>query len=204
MSGMMVTEIMELDKKRIRIFLEGGNSFVLYRGEGRKYHLQEGSQLSQEQYEEICSEILTKRARRRTMHLLEKMDRTESQLRVKLQQGFYPEDIIEDAIGYVKSFHYLDDLRYAQNYVRNQREKKSQRKIWAELVGKGSEKETAAQALEEEYQQEKEQDLILKWIEKKNYFSETADWKEKQRMYQFLMRKGFQPDDILHALDYLT
>lgn len=73
-----------------------------------------------------------------------------------------------------------------------------------ELMKKGIEKETIAQALEEEYQQEKEQDLILKWIEKKNYSSEKADLKEKQRMYQFLMRKGFQSDDILHVLDYLT
>lgn len=204
MSGMMITQITELDKKRIRIFLEEGNSFVLYRGEGRKYHLQEGSELSQELYEEIRSEILIKRARRRTMHLLEKMDRTESQLRSKLLQGFYPEDIIEDAIEYVKGFHYLDDVRYAQNYVRNQREKKSQKKIYIELVGKGIGKEIAAQALQEEYKQEEEQSLILKWVEKKNYSSEKADLKEKQRMYQFLMRKGFRSDDILHVLDYLT
>lgn len=204
MSGMLITQISELDKKRIRIFLEGGKSFVLYQGEGRKYHLQEGEELSKEQYEEICNEILIKRARRRTMHLLEKMDRTEAQLRSKLRQGFYPEDIIEDAIAYVKGFHYLDDVRYAQNYVRNQKDKKSQRKIWMELVGKGIGKEIIAQALEEEYQQEKEQELILKWVEKKNYSSEKADLKEKQRMYQFLMRKGFQSDDILHVLDYLT
>ncbi|EOS22419.1 hypothetical protein C806_03758 [Lachnospiraceae bacterium 3-1] len=204
MPGMLITQIAELDKKRIHIFLEGGKSFVLYRGEGRKYSLQEGEELSQEQYEEICNDILIKRARKRTMHLLEKMDRTESQLREKLWQGFYPEDIIDDAIDYVKGFHYLDDVRYAHNYVRNQKDKKSQRKIWMELMKKGIEKETIAQALEEEYQQEKEQDLILKWIEKKNYSSEKADLKEKQRMYQFLMRKGFQSDDILHVLDYLT
>lgn len=201
---MQVMQISGLDKKRMRIFLEDGRSFVLYRGEVRRYSLEEGAELSDGQYEEICSEILKKRARRRTMHLLEKMDRTEAQIREKLRQGFYPEEIIEDAVAYVKRYHYLDDSRYAENYVRNQREKKSRRKIQMELMAKGIDRELAEQALEEECQRENEQELILKWVEKKHYSAQTADLKEKQRMYQFLMRKGFQSDDILHVLDYLT
>lgn len=201
---MQVMQISGLDKKRMRIFLEDGRSFVLYRGEVRRYSLEEGAELSDGQYEEICSEILKKRARRRTMHLLEKMDRTEAQIREKLRQGFYPEEIIEDAVAYVKGYHYLDDSRYAENYVRNQREKKSRRKMQMELMAKGIDRELAEQALEEECQRENEQELILKWVEKKHYSAQTADLKEKQRMYQFLMRKGFQSDDILHVLDYLT
>ena len=70
---MQVMQISGLDKKRMRIFLEDGRSFVLYRGEVRRYSLEEGAELSAGQYEEICSEILKKRARRRTMHLLEKI-----------------------------------------------------------------------------------------------------------------------------------
>lgn len=71
-------------------------------------------------------------------------------------------------------------------------------------MAKGIDRELAEQALEEECQRENEQELILKWVEKKHYSAQTADLKEKQRMYQFLMRKGFQSDDILHVLDYLT
>ena len=138
------------------------------------------------------------------MHLLERMDRTEAQLRAKLQQGFYPEDIIEDAISYVKGFHYLDDARYAWNYVQNQNGKKSRGRIRLELLGKGICKDTVAQALEEGYGQGQEQELILKWAKKRNYSGKTADLKEKQKIYQFLLRKGFQSDDILHVLDYLT
>lgn len=201
---MQIVQISEIDKKRMRISLEDGRKFVLYKGEIRKLCLEECGEISEEQYEEICSEILVKRARRRTMHLLEKMDRTEQQIRIKLQQGCYPEAVIDNAVTYVKGFHYLDDLRYAQNYVRSQKEKKSQRRIQMELLNKGVKKELAVQAIEEEYQQEQEQELILKWIEKKHYSGEKADLKEKQKMYQFLMRKGFPSDDILHVLDYLT
>ena len=199
---MQVIQILELDRKRVRIRLEDGCEFALYKGEKRQYDLQEGGELSQEQFEDIRQEILIKRARKRVMHLLEKMDRTEEQLRVKLRQGCYPEDVIEDAIGYVKGYHYLDDLRYAQNYVRSHREKKSRRMLQLELQKRGVAKEWIQQAIEEEYEQENEQEQILKWIRKKDYSSDTADLKEKQRMYQFLLRRGFRPNDILHALDF--
>lgn len=201
---MQIVQISELDKKRVRVRLDDGYEFALYKGEKRQYGLQEGEELSSGQLEELRLQVLIKRARRRAMHLLERMDRTENQLRMKLRQGYYPEDVIEDAIGYVKSYHYLDDLRYAQNYVLRCKGQKSRRMIQMELQGKGVSKQWVQQALEEGYQQEDEQEQILRWVRKKNYSSQTADIKEKHRIYQFLMRKGFCPDDILHVLDYLT
>ena len=62
-------------------------------------------------------------------------------------------------------------------------------------------KDFVQQALEEEYCEENERDLILKWTQKKQYSSETADLKEKQKMYQFLLRKGFHWNDILYVLE---
>ena len=170
----------------------------------RKYGLQEGVELTREQFQEICQETLIKRARKRTMHLLEKMDRTEEQLRTKLKQGFYPEDIIEDAIDYVKGYHYVDDLRYAQNYVRCHRDNKSRRMIQMQLQGKGVPREYIWQALEEEYEEESERGQILALVRKKEYSSQCADIREKQKMYRFLMRRGFSSNDILYVLEHLT
>ncbi len=50
------------------------------------------------------------------------------------------------------------------------------------------------QALEDEYSGEEEQ-LIDRLLEKKHYDAETMDQKEKQRIYQYLMRRGFRPED---------
>lgn len=201
---MQIMQTAELDKKRIRIWLDNGKDFVLYKGEARGFHIKEGAELSEEDYQQIYQEILVKRARKRTLFLLEKMDRTESQLRMKLRQGFYDEELIEDAIAYAKRFHYLDDARFAANYVRYRKAQKSRRQLQMELMGKGISRDLIEQALEAEYQEESEEELILKWVEKKHYSGKTADLKEKQKMYQFLMRKGFRSEDILHVLDYLT
>ncbi len=201
---MQIIRIEELDRKRIRVTFEGGCEFALYKGEGKRYGLQEGRELAEDQFLEIRGEILIKRARLRAMHLLEKMDRTEEQLRMKLRQGYYPQDVIEDTLDYVKGYHYVDDLRYAQNYVRRHKDKKSRRMMQMELQNKGVSKDLAAQALEEECGRENEHEQILQWVRKRNYSSREADLKEKQKMYQFLMRKGFCPNEILHVLDHLT
>ena len=198
---MLITQISEVDKKRMMIHTEEGVSFVLYKGEIRRFALQEGEEIASEVYEEIRTDILIKRARKRAMFLLEKMDRTESQLRNKLRQGFYGEDLFDDAIAYVKKYHYIDDNRYAQTYVRYQKERKSKRQIKMDLMQKGVDREIIEQAIEAEYEPESEQELILKWIEKRKYKIGESDIKEKQKMYQFLMRKGFRSEDILHVLE---
>lgn len=198
---MLITQISEVDKKRMMIHTEEGVTFVLYKGEIRRFDLKEGQELANEVYEEIRTDILIKRARKRAMFLLEKMDRTESQLRNKLRQGFYGEDLIDDAVAYVKKYHYIDDNRYAQTYVRYQKERKSKRQIKMDLMQKGVNCEIIEQAIEIEYGAESEQELIMKWVEKRKYKIGNSDVKEKQKMYQFLMRKGFRSEDILHILE---
>ena len=201
---MQIEQIVPVDKKRSRVCLDNGMVFALYKGEIRALALQEGQEVSAALYQEIYSGILLKRAKRRMLYLLGQMDRTEAQIRQKLQQGGYPEGIIEEAIAYAMDAHYLDDARYARNYVRSQQEKKSREQMRMSLYRKGIRRELAEQALESEYILEDEQELILKWVQKKNYPGETASLKEKRRICQFLMRKGFHMDDILHVLDHLT
>ena len=201
---MQIEQIVPLDKKRSRVCLDNGMVFALYKGEIRALALQEGQEVSAALYQEIYRGILLKRAKRRMLYLLGQMDRTEAQIRQKLQQGGYPEGIIEEAIAYAMDAHYLDDARYARNYVRSQQEKKSREQMRMSLYRKGIRRELAEQALESEYILEDEQELILKWVQKKNYPGETASLKEKRRICQFLMRKGFHMDDILHVLDHLT
>ena len=108
-----VTECTTLGKGRLRFHLDNGTELVLYRGEAKQFRMREGSTLSDEEEHQLIYEVVGKRAKRRTMHLLEQMDRTEQQLREKLKQGGYPQACIDLALEYVKSFHYVDDYRYA-------------------------------------------------------------------------------------------
>lgn len=117
--------------------------------------------------EKIRTEVLLKRAKLRAMHLLEDMDRTESALREKLRQGLYPSDVTEAAIEYVKSFGYLDDVRYAENFVRSRQNVKSKKEIGTALLQKGISSEIAKRAMEICYEEMGEEEAIRKILRKK-------------------------------------
>ena len=115
---MLVQELKDLPAKKVRVVFEDAEDLVLYRGEIRKYRIEEGEDLPEEEYHEIFYQVIGKRAKKRAMHLLEKMDRTESNLREKLRMNGYPQELVDEAVDYVKRYHYIDDRRYAENYVR--------------------------------------------------------------------------------------
>lgn len=200
MECVTVVSVEPLSKGKRRLHLDNGEVWVLYSGELRTCSLAEGTELSQEQYGQIRREIIGKRAKKRAMHLLEKMDRTEQQLRQKLLEGEYPEDLVEDAINYVKSYHYVDDARYADCYVRLRGASKSRGKLLVELQQKGVDRELADQVLAQYEDERDEQQMILELLQKRHYDPQTASLQEQRRMYGYLMRRGFQSSDIYKAI----
>ncbi|MCD8396036.1 MAG: recombination regulator RecX [Lachnospiraceae bacterium] len=194
-----VTEIRKLSGGRSLVLLESGLQFPLYARELSDYGLEEGNFVQEETVSRIMDEILIKRARLRAMHLLEQMSRTEFQLREKLRQSYYPDQIIEDAIQYVKGYHYIDDLRYAMSYLENHASVKSLRQMEQELYAKGVAKELVEQAVSESELPD-EMSQILALLEKKHYDLSCDDRKEQQRMYGYLMRRGYSRSAISSAL----
>lgn len=196
---MIVTKIEAVTKTKYKVYIDGQSAFVLYRGELSRYHIAENQELSEVSYDKICGEVLVKRAKLRAMHLLNAMGRTESQLREKLKQGGYPESVIEQALIYVKSFGYIDDVNYARSFIAGRKNKKSRKEMGMLLQGKGISKEDIEQALEECYGTEDAVSAIKRLMEKKRYSPGKASYQEKQKTMAYLMRKGFSYDDICRA-----
>ena len=203
MSEILVLSEEAMTKGKIRVRLDTGLTCILYRSEQRQINAYEGSSLTREQYEILVHEILGKRATKRAMHLLEKMDRTEYKLREKLSEGGYPDEAIEDAIGYVKRYHYLDDERYARNYVFLAQDRQSRKKLSIEWYQRGIKKELIDRILEEEYEADEEKQ-ICQLLEKRGFDPKTCSEKERQKLYQFLLRRGFQSSDICKVMRMIS
>lgn len=200
---MQVTQIVELSKSRSKVYIEQEFAFVLYKGELRLYHIREGEELDEEDYRRIMEEVLPKRAKLRAMNLLKNREYTVAQLHSKLSQGYYPETVIQQALAYVDSFHYTDDLRYAVSYITYNENRKSRKRIEQDLFSKGISKETVAQAWSDWKEQggiSDEQAMIRALLEKKHYHPECTEYKEQQKLFAFLMRKGFSAEAIRKAM----
>ena len=146
-----------------------------------------------------------KNARRKAMLLLEHMDRTEKGLSDRLRQAGFCAEAVEDAVAYVSSFGYVDDDRYAENYIAYRIQSKSKRKILQELLQKGVDKETAQAAWERasEYTQPDEQKVLKETVLKKCQPDTVLDEKEMRRLQGFLLRRGFGYSDISNVLEEL-
>ena len=199
---MKIVSITAIDKKKSRISTDQGDAFPLYQGEIRRYHMEEGGELSEEVFCEIYEEILKKRVKERAMYLLKSMDKTEYEIRTKLRQGGYPELLVDYAVDFLKKYRYVDDRRYARNYIRSYTGRKSRKMMVQSMLAKGIQKELVDEVIEEQYgsggQDEKE--IIYELIRKKRYAYDGSDWKEKNRVAGFLMRKGFQMEDVMYCL----
>lgn len=199
----MVTRITGIGKGRYRIYIDEESAFILYGGELRRLGVREGEPLSEECLREIREEILPKRAIKRAMNLLQKREYTTEGLREKLRGGEYPESCIDGAVAYVESYGYVDDLRYARDFITYNLDKKSRTRIEQDLARKGVDKKTVRAAfgeLEEEGTKQDEPAMIRCLLEKKKYDGKTATMQEKQKMYAFLYRRGFHADAINSAL----
>ncbi|MCR4588590.1 MAG: recombination regulator RecX [Lachnospiraceae bacterium] len=196
---MTITEIREFRKGRYQIFLDGEFAFVLYRGELRRYSLREGEEIAAEDYKEILEKVLPKRAKLRCMNLLQSKSYTEKQLRDKMRDGLYPEAAMDEAIAYLKSYHYVDDDQYAEDYIFCHMEERSRTRIEQDLMKKGISKDVtreAFQRLEDKGTVQDETIQIRQFLEKKHFDPENMEKKEQQKLMASLFRKGFSADKI--------
>ena len=198
---MTVSKIEPLSKSRYKVFIEGQFAFTLYKGELSRYHIAEDNRIDEEVYD-ILRKLVIKRAKLRAMHLLSDMGRTESQLRTKLKQGGYPDEAVEEAIRYVKSFGYINDAEYVRSFIDSRKEKKSKKEIFAALKQKGVDSDIIEQVFEEmDYGEEDSRQAIEALMRKRNYNPDSADLKEKQKLMGYLMRKGFRYEEVNSVLN---
>ncbi|MDD7402380.1 MAG: RecX family transcriptional regulator [Butyribacter sp.] len=144
--------------------------------------------------------------RKKAMALLNHNDRTEWELRDRMKRSGYEEDVIEDAIAYVESFHYIDDKRYAMRFAEIYCESRSIQRIRQDLQKRHVSEEYITLALENINWDDSAalQKEIHKLVKKEMTADDSISYEEKQKIAAKLYRKGFRTEDIFRELDSLS
>lgn len=198
----LVTDIVDINTKKKKIYINYDLAFALYNAELRKYNIIKNEYIDERSYELIHTEVLIKRAKTRAMNLLKNSDFTEFTLTKKLKDNYYPETVINKAIEFVKQYNYIDDSRYAGNYVAFNANKKSRLQIINFLSAKGISKDIIFKACDEYYEDNDntEKELIIKLISKKKTDLLHMTWEERNKLFNYLTRKGFKIDSINNVI----
>lgn len=141
----------------------------------------------------------TNKARAAGLRLLTARDRSISEVKDRLGKRFSEEETL-DAIEYLIELGYLDDLRYAKNYVeyRNHSRPRGNFLLRLELRNKGVSDAITEQVLNSE---EQEYALALRFGGEYLQRSRSADFSTlKRRLYGALQRRGFAAFAVRQAI----
>ena len=135
--------------------------------------------------------------------LLAQRDYTCSRLREKLLSAGFGGEVVEQTLENLREAHYLDDERYARNFVQAHWEDRSRLRIRMDLESRGVPPEIAAGVISEESEERgPEADIrqILGLMRKRGYDPLNATWEEKGKLQAFLYRKGYSQSSVRAAM----
>ena len=196
---MIITKLDKVGTKQVRLFFDEEKYCLLYYNEIRRLGFHEQDEIGQEEFEEL-NKLLLHRAKLKAMSLLKYQDRTKKELKERLMRAEFPEFITEGAVAYVESFGYINDDAYIRNFIDSRKDKKSRREIYALLRQKGVDMNRAEEIMEEMYEEHSDQEAIRELLRKKHWDFACTDPKEKQKIYGYLVRKGFRYEDIRQVI----
>jgi len=138
-------------------------------------------------------------AKKKALSLLEFADRSEHELREKLREKGFSEVSVNIAVEYVRSFHYLDDRRFAENFIRSREGRKSVRELKMLLMQKGVSDEDISAALENSKPDERE---TVKKLYLKKYGRTHSDQPGMmEKALRYFAGKGYSYDVIRSGIE---
>lgn len=192
---MYISYVEKIQKKKVRVTLEDYESFVMAEKDWNALGYDIGDDLSEEFLTKLYHDYFLSKCRLKALSLLKTRDHSEKELMQKLKKSGYPDTVIHDTMTYIDSYHYIDDTRYAANYIAYKSDCKSRKELKYALSMKGIDLNSI---MENDSDIELPDDkktiknlLIKRWGE-----HPSPDIKEKERMTRYLARHGFCAGDV--------
>ncbi len=145
-----------------------------------------------------------KEVREKAISLLSRRSHSAKELRKKLLKRNYSRSKINQVIQGLKESGYLDDEKFAEQWIKNRIEKKPRGKalIKSELLQKGVDRRIIEEKLNSllptSREKEMAQHLADKWLNKKRGKEENI----KEKLYRYLNNKGFDREIIREIINY--
>ena len=143
-------------------------------------------------------------AKQKAYRLLSLRPHSEKELEKKLREKGFPAVVIKETLEKLHDLKYLNDASFAKSLARNLAVNKlwGNRKIIASLQEKGVATQLIADAIAAARFEISEEEAIAILVKKKAAKKKLTvfDVKEKHRIFQSLMGRGFPPGLILNKL----
>lgn len=200
-----ITQISENKKNKDRVSIFADDEFLLscHKELIYKKSLKKGDKVDPNLLLELAKEDEYMKAKDTALRYIERSLKTIHEIEKKLRDKEYSEETISRVIAFMDEYNLVDDDKYAEIFFNEKLRTRGVKKARFELSSKGISKETMEKALETLSSSSVEEDSCLKLAEKKYaqlVKRETDPYKLKNKLYTFLMGKGYSYELINSTL----
>lgn len=205
-TGRVITKI-EFQVKRITrrsIFLDGEYSFSISPETYDLFPIKKGQTLTDKQIQVIQNHEQFEKAKNLALNYIGLRIRSTKEFQTYLKRKNIHENVINRVIQYCNERNYLDDYTFAKAFTKDQLNlnKSGVFKIRSLLRTKGIAVEIIDLVVEELINRDEQLDLAAK-LGKRKLRLLTKDTNKKQKIYRFLLQKGFSIEVVKEALKIL-
>jgi len=201
---MQVTNISYSKSKEVfEVVFEDETKLLLNYNIFEKYKVSVDMDFSENEIQEMKYFSDIERAKSRAINYISGKLKTKYEVRLKLKEKDFTEDIIDEVIDILEKEEYLNDRLYCEVFIEDKKQLNGygKNKIKSLLIQKGVSKSVFEDFLDE-FEYEEEFDNALKMgIKKLNLLSNEEDvFKKKQKLINYLAYRGFSFDVINDVL----
>jgi len=201
---MQVTNISYSKSKEVfEVVFEDETKLLLNYNIFEKYKVSVDMDFSETEIQEMKYFSDIERAKSRAINYISGKLKTKYEVRLKLKEKDFTEDIIDEVIDILEKEEYLNDRLYCEVFIEDKKQLNGygKNKIKSLLIQKGISKSVFEDFLDE-FEYEEEFDNALKMgIKKLNLLSNEEDiFKKKQKLINYLAYRGFSFDVINDVL----
>ena len=184
---------------RCRVTLDTGDFFECSSDIVLKFKLGNGSKIDEENLQIVKKEQNIIEAKQTSYNFASFKPRTAYQVKINLKDKGFADDEIEPAISFLENFGLLNDLDFAQKFIKDLMKFKpaGRPKILFELTKRGIDKQIAEETVDTFFDGEDKLEAAEKALVKKLRTSsfKPAE-KQKNAVISYLQRQGFEWDVI--------
>jgi regulatory protein len=205
---MKIIKVVKKDSKNVAVHLDNNQVLFVNYEIFLKNGLRKNEEISESRFDFLVRENQRFAVKQRAFRYLARRLHSENELRIKLKQKKYNEEIIEEVIDELKKANYLNDLEFAKDFS----EENVKNKLWgknrvrAELIKRGLSKEIISGILFEKFPGGNDLQNAIELATKKNKIlsSRNLDQKKiKEKLFSFLISKGYDFETTKEAVEKL-
>jgi len=201
-----ITQVESLRKPRgyCAVYVDGDEALRVHRDSVAAAGLRPGDRLDPDALERKLDAAQEAEAYRHALDALAGRDRTVTELRRRLAARKLPQPIIATVLERLRDQGLLDDRRYAREYVQRQGARRGlgPAALRAKLAQLGMAPSLVDEALSEELPDGRQESIAQALARQRLSRLRSTDRRDlRPRLYQFVVRRGFDPDLAARAVE---